>query len=65
VGHFYSNDQAGRLAAVREILGTAPSTNKQHDMVMYRIVDGNQFGYKDSCPRDEFLSWASQEVFRP
>lgn len=62
-GHYYTNGKHGSRWSVRKILDEHRSTDPQHDMLVYRVVEGHGLRSSSSCTREEFEQWASHEVF--
>ena len=63
VGHYYTNGKHGSRWSVRKIIDESASTDPQHDMLVYRVVEGHGLRSSSSCTREEFAQWASHQVF--
>jgi len=63
LNHFYTNGHHGPEWSVRRIIDESYSPDPQNDMVIYRVVEGQRFNTADSCSREEFARWATNEVF--
>jgi len=63
LGHYYTNGKHGSRWSVRKIIDEHRSSDPQHDMVVYRVVEGHDLRSSSSCTREEFSQWASHEVF--
>lgn len=62
IGRFYASGRPGAEWSVREVIDETRSSNPQHDIVVYRIVEGSGTRLIDSCTRDQFVAWAAREV---
>lgn len=60
---YYTNGRHGTEWSVRRIIDESISKDKENDMIIYRVVEGQGFNSADSCTRDEFVRWAAREVF--
>ncbi len=63
LGHYYTNGRRGAEWSVRQVIDESRSRDPEHDMVVYRVVDGRGLRSADSCTRREFARWAEREVF--
>lgn len=63
LGRYYTNGKHGVEWSVRQIIDESQSNNPKHDMVIYRVVEGQNKNSADSCTRAEFAHWAGWEVF--
>jgi CBS-domain-containing membrane protein len=63
LGRYYTHGRRGADWSVRQIIDESRSRDPEHDMVVYRVVDGRGLRSADSCTRREFARWAEQEVF--
>ncbi len=61
VGRYYSNDLPGQQWAVRQVIDERTSDNPDHDLVVYRTVEGPGTDRASSCTRAEFLAWMASE----
>lgn len=63
LGGYYTNGKHGADWSVRHIIDEHRSTDPEHDMVIYRVVEGRGLRSAGSCTRTEFARWAQREVF--
>jgi len=56
LGHFYSNGLYGKLWSIRQIIDTSD------DVVIYKIIVGEDRRQNSSCTQEEFAKWARFEV---
>lgn len=63
LNHFYTNGKHGPEWSVRKIIDESASSDKNKDMVIYRVVEGDRFNTADSCTREQFANWSAREVF--
>ena len=64
LGHYYTNGKHGKEWSVRQVIDEAPNPNPKNDLIIYRCSEGMEYGYSDSCTRDEFAQWAVRELVR-
>mgnify|MGYP001822541129 CR=1 FL=1 len=62
LGHYYTNARHGAEWSVRQIIDEAAHAEPDHDMVIYRVVEGRGLRSSGSCTRREFAQWAAREL---
>ena len=62
VGHCYGSRRSGRHWSVRQIVEQRRADAPEHDVLVYRIVDGKGRNRLGSCTRTEFARWAGREL---
>jgi len=62
LGHYYTNARHGAEWSVRQIIDAAAHADPNHDMVIYRVVEGRGLRSSGSCTRSEFARWAAREL---
>lgn len=62
LGHYYCNDKPGQQWSVRQIVDERRAANPDHDLVIYKVVDGNGLHRTGSCTRGEFAAWVGSEL---
>ncbi len=62
IGHYYTNNKRGLEWSVRQIIDEQRSENTEHDIVIYRIVEGQGLRSSGSCTRKEFAAWAAKRL---
>jgi len=62
VGRYYGSRRPGRHWSVRQIVDQRRSERAEHDVLVYRVVDGRGRHRIGSCTRAEFSRWAGREV---
>ena len=62
VGNIYSNGASGFNWSVRQIIDEAPHKDRDHYMIIYKVVEGKNRHKSGSCTYDEFLQWANTEL---
>jgi hypothetical protein len=60
---FKVSGASGADWSVRQIIDQSRSRDPEHDMAVYRVVDGRGLRSADRCTRREFARWAEWEVF--
>lgn len=63
LGHYYTNGKHGAEWSVRQIIDESHSRNKDMDMVIYRVVEGQGLRSAESCTREQFSKWSAREVY--
>lgn len=62
LGRFYGNNRPGQQWSVRQIVDERRSDNLAHDLVIYRVVEGQGLNRVSSCTRSEFARWVGCEL---
>lgn len=62
VGRCYGSRRPGRHWSVRQIVDRHPAPRPEHDVLVYRIVDGKGRHRLGSCTEAEFARWAGREL---
>ncbi len=62
LGRFYSNNRTGPQWSVRQIIDERASDDPEHDLVVYKVVDGKGRNRTGSCTRRKFARWAGREL---
>jgi len=62
VGRYYGSRRPGRHWSIRQIVGQRHGEQAEHDVLVYRVVDGRGRHRIGSCTRAEFGRWAGREV---
>lgn len=62
VGRCYGSRRPGRHWSVRQIVARHPGERPEHDVLVYRVVDGKGRHRLGSCTRSEFARWAGREL---
>ena len=62
--HYYSNGLFGKMWQVRHIIDESTHTDPTKDKVIYKIMAGPGRRSTGTCTREEFASWARNEVLR-
>ena len=62
VGRYYASGRPGAEWSIRKVVDHRESSNPEHDMVIYEIVEGSGERLINSCTRIQFAEWAAFEV---
>lgn len=62
VGRCYGSRRPGRHWSVRQIVDRHAGERPEHDVLIYRIVEGKGRHRLGSCTRAEFARWAGREL---
>lgn len=62
VGRCYGSRRPGRHWSVRQIVERHAGARPEHDVLVYRIVDGKGRHRLGSCTQAEFARWAGREL---
>lgn len=62
VGRYYASGRPGAEWSIRKVVDHRQSSNPEHDMVIYEIVEGSGERLTNSCTRMQFAQWAAFEV---
>lgn len=62
LGKFYSNGRPGQQWSVRQVIDERRSADPLHDLVIYKVVDGEGLHRTGSCTREEFARWVVSEL---
>jgi hypothetical protein len=62
VGRCYGSRRPGRHWSVRQIVDRRAGERPEHDVLIYRIVEGKGRHRLGSCTRAEFTRWAGREL---
>ncbi len=62
VGSYYSNGRSGDNFSVRQIVDESASTEKDKDILIYKVIAGKNKRSSAYSTRTEFLEWAKHQV---
>lgn len=62
LGRYYGSRRPGRHWSVRQIVDQQPAASPEHDVLVYRVVEGRGKYRIGSCTRAEFGRWADGEL---
>lgn len=62
LGHYYSHGSYGEQFVVRRVIDESRNDDPQKDMVIYKVITGDEQSKTGTMTRSAFARWAKQEV---